>query len=89
MRDLGAENRSCTFGTGRLIMPGLRGLIIPAQSDESLADIMQTETAVRLLNLGASLYLLNNGTSVLAITKPAGAFAKAWGMGGRGLAVAA
>lgn len=67
------------------MMTGLRALIIPAQSEAAVADILQTETAIRLLNLGASLFILNNGTSVLAIDRPAGAFCKAWGMGGRGL----
>lgn len=56
-------------------MPGLIGLII--QQHAELADILATETAQRLIARGASVYLINNGTSVLALDKPAGAFAKA------------
>ena len=70
-------------------MPGLRAYYIPANSEDSLADLMQTDTAIRLLNLGASLYVLKNGTNVLALIKPKDAFTKCWGAGGRGLAVAA
>lgn len=67
---------------------GLTALIIP-QSDETLADIMSTPTATRLIGRGAKLYLLKDGvTNCLAMTPPPGALARAWGMGGRGLRAA-
>lgn len=67
-------------------MAGLCSLIIPQSDEATVADILSTETALRLRDKGASLYLMADGkTSVLAIERPAGAFAKAWGMGGRGL----
>ncbi|HET6718356.1 MAG TPA: hypothetical protein VFH22_01835 [Rhodocyclaceae bacterium] len=67
-------------------MAGLCSLIIPQNDVDTVEDILLTETAVRLLDKGAALYLMSDGkTSVLALDRPAGAFAKAWGMGGRGL----
>ena len=67
-------------------MGGLRSLIIPQSDDATVEDILQTETALRLIKKGAALYLLDDGrTNVLAMKRPAGAFAKAWGIGGRRL----
>lgn len=67
-------------------MAGLCSLIIPQNDVDTVEDILLTETAARLLDKGACLYLMADGkTSVLALTRPTGAFAKAWGMGGRGL----
>lgn len=61
----------------------LTGLIIPQTAE--LAEIMETRTAVRLIQRGASLWLLDDGqTSVLSVKKPAGAFAKAWGLADKG-----
>lgn len=54
---------------------GLCLLIIP--QDDALSDVLATDTAIRLIARGASLYCLRGGSCVLAITKPAGAFAKA------------
>ena len=68
----------------------LTGLIIPQTA--CLADVMETKTAQRLVDRGASLYLMADGTtSVLSIKRPEGAFAKAWGLAdkGEGLSCAA
>ena len=66
-------------------MDGLCSLIIPQTDDATVADIMATETAQRLVDKGASLYFTRDGRNVLSIKRPEGAFCKAWGMGGRGL----
>lgn len=66
-------------------MGGLRSLIIPQSDDATVEDILQTDTALRLIEKGASLYLLDDGrTNMLALKRPAGAFAKALGIAGRG-----
>ena len=66
-------------------MSRLCSLIIPQTDDETMADIMETDTARRLVEKGATLYLTKDGSNVLSIKRPEGAFCKAWGMGGRGL----
>lgn len=45
---------------------------------DCLNDVLRTPTAQRLIDKGAGLYLLRDGvTNVLALDRPAGAFAKA------------
>ncbi len=53
----------------------LTGLII--QPAANLADALRLPEAQDLISRGAGLYCLNNGSTVLAIHKPANAFAKA------------
>jgi hypothetical protein len=52
--------------------------MIPQSDTATVDDILRTETAARLIDKGAALYLMSDGkTSVLALDRPAGAFAKA------------
>ena len=59
----------------RTIREGVVGLIIPQEAE--LAAVLQTPTAHHLLDRGAGLYMLSNGSTILALDKPPGAFAKA------------
>ena len=60
----------------------LSALIIPESA--MLVDVMETQTATRLINAGASLWLTTSGASVLSVARPAGAFSKCWGMAKKG-----
>lgn len=53
---------------------GLHTLLIP-QNDESLADVLATDTARRLIAKGASLFLVANGPAMLSLRRPAAAVA--------------
>jgi len=62
--------------TDRTIPEGLVSLIIPS-GDDDLHAALGTPSAQRLIDRGAGLWLTQEGTYVLALRRPANAFAKA------------